>query len=151
MNEFIDNQISIVQKEFDYECEEISVLQKNYSPKALQKFGLALAGLRIVSSRSGYGGKKFVQFTYLLVQNLKFSFQCILDLESSIAGSKLISNSFRTGDIVGFRSFMLSNKNKHDNEASNEITGIVIKVGEFKISISTENEIPSEWKDLCSM
>ncbi|OMJ22017.1 DNA polymerase alpha-associated DNA helicase A [Smittium culicis] len=116
MNEFIDNQISIVQKEFDYECEEISILQKNYSPKALQKFGLALA-----------------------------------DLESSIAGSKLISNSFRTGDIVGFRSFMLSSKNKQNDEASNEITGIVIKVGEFKISISTENEIPTEWKDLCSI
>ncbi|PVU85644.1 hypothetical protein BB559_006899 [Furculomyces boomerangus] len=98
MEKFIQNQLEMINKEFDYELEETKLLQKNYSPKHLQKFGLAL---------------------------------------------------FKTGDIVGIQGKSDNEKLKEDKDE--KLSGIVLRSNEYKISISTENEIPSDWRDTCTI
>ncbi|PVU99695.1 hypothetical protein BB559_000504, partial [Furculomyces boomerangus] len=130
MEKFIQNQLEMINKEFDYELEETKLLQKNYSPKHLQKFGLALVNLRITLVKSGLGGKN------------------IIELEAFVNSNKLPQNQFKTGDIVGIQGKSDNEKLKEDKDE--KLSGIVLRSNEYKISISTENEIPSDWRDTCT-
>ncbi|PVU95491.1 hypothetical protein BB561_001785 [Smittium simulii] len=134
MEIFLEHQQKLLQKEFDCELQELEFLQKNYSTKFLQKYGLALAGLRLTGVKSGLGGKE------------------ILTLEPLVTGNKLAANQFKTGDVVELNNIGDKAKTAQGQDSNkSKISGIVIRITDYKILISTDQEFPAEWKDICSV
>ncbi|PVU93437.1 hypothetical protein BB559_003279, partial [Furculomyces boomerangus] len=70
-------------------------------------------------------------------------------LEAFVNSNKLPQNQFKTGDIVGIQGKSDNEKLKEDKDE--KLSGIVLRSNEYKISISTENEIPSDWRDTCTI
>ncbi|PVU99700.1 hypothetical protein BB559_000479 [Furculomyces boomerangus] len=130
MEKFVQRQLVLINKEFQCYLKEMKHLRKDESPIGLQKVGLALINLRIISQENG------------------FLDTIDVELEASISSNRLPQNQFKVDDLVIFQAKADEKKSKDDD---NLLSGVVLKSNDYKISISTDNEIPYEWNNICTI
>ncbi|PVZ96452.1 hypothetical protein BB558_007672 [Smittium angustum] len=130
MEKFVQRQLVLINKEFQCYLKEMKHLRKDESPIGLQKVGLALINLRIISQENG------------------FLDTIDVELEASISSNRLPQNQFKVGDLVIFQAKADEKKSKDDE---NLLSGVVLKSNDYKISISTDDEIPYEWNNICTI
>ncbi|PVZ98715.1 hypothetical protein BB558_005277, partial [Smittium angustum] len=130
MEKSVQRQLVLINKEFQCYLKEMKHLRKDESPIGLQKVGLALINLRIISQENG------------------FLDTIDVELEASISSNRLPQNQFKVGDLVIFQAKADEKKSKDDE---NLLSGVVLKSNDYKISISTDDEIPYEWNNICTI
>ncbi|XP_069595432.1 DNA-binding protein SMUBP-2 [Ranitomeya imitator] len=125
MEEFVKNQLELLQEEREAEIEETRVWQESVSLKELQRKGVCLLKLQVANQSTGLYGRLLVSFT-----PWKYG-----------AESVLPTNRFGSGDIVGL----------YDSSAPKEAiaTGIVSGITQKSISVAFD-EANSETLNLGS-
>lgn len=83
---FATTQLALLDAELQSELSETSSLISNTSPTSLQRAGIAITNLSLVSQRTGLGGKTVVELGP--------------DSATSNAEGELAEHGIRTGDIV---------------------------------------------------
>jgi DNA polymerase alpha-associated DNA helicase A len=125
--DFATAQIELLQKELDAELAESSAQTSTLPPVALQRAGVAILGLAISSTRTGFGGKT------------------VLELEPDAATSNSASlpeHGIRVGDVVRVQSMVSgSAKKKEKSEAETAgCNGVISKVTESRISVALDKD-----------
>ncbi|KAJ1929057.1 hypothetical protein IWQ60_001502 [Tieghemiomyces parasiticus] len=140
---FVCHHAALVDRERAEELETTSQVLQTWSPLQLQKLGFALIGLHVTGMRTGLGGRT------------------LIDLET-LYGGPLPPHQIRAGDIVSLEASHADQVNKTaksasksavatENGVSRLVSGVVYRIREGKIIVSTADEIPAGWNDRCTI
>ncbi|KAJ2901949.1 hypothetical protein GGI21_004622, partial [Coemansia aciculifera] len=141
--EFAKTHLELVENERTYEIEQSQALISGLVPTHLQRLGFALVGLRVISTRTGLGGKT------------------LLTLEAAVMSDPLPPTSLRSGDIVGLSAPGGHKPGKQTadrpdaQQQGTQLSGVVTQVSESKIVVAVGGddggEIPEEWHERCTV
>jgi DNA polymerase alpha-associated DNA helicase A len=125
---FATTQLSLLDAELQSELSETSSLISNTSPTALQRAGIAITNLTLISQRTGLGGKTVVE----------------LGPDSATANSdgELPEHGVRTGDIVAVAEQPAGSARKREVrelEAKGS-RGVVTRVGRAAVWVALDGE-----------
>ncbi|KAI9724705.1 MAG: hypothetical protein M1828_003574 [Chrysothrix sp. TS-e1954] len=123
---FATTQLALLDRELQAELDETASLATQSSPTTLQRAGLAILNLHVVSQRTGLGGRSVLD----------------LQLDPAIGHTELPEHGIRVGDIVGLKeSIGGAAKKKEKNEVeSKSLDGVVVKVSTSSVNVALEKE-----------
>ncbi|KAK4673234.1 hypothetical protein QC763_110050 [Podospora pseudopauciseta] len=124
---FASTQISLLAAELQAEVDETSMLVSLHSPTALQRAGVALTNLAVLSQRTGLGGKTVVEV------GPDGAFSCSGDLPE---------HGIRSGDIVLLAEQpAASGKKREVKELERKgVKGVVTRVGRQGLGVAVEED-----------
>jgi DNA polymerase alpha-associated DNA helicase A len=123
ISSFATAQLALLAAELDTELAESAAQTTSRSPLALQRAGVAIAGLTAGASRTGLGGRT------------------VLDLEPDGAtnpGGCLPEHGVRVGDIVRVLPMAAGAARKADETAG--VDGVAARVGNARVCVALERE-----------
>ncbi|KAI9493302.1 P-loop containing nucleoside triphosphate hydrolase protein [Zychaea mexicana] len=134
MEEFINHQINLVEKEKQVDVEDTLKMLSSFTPVQLQKRGVALIGLKVTGMRTGLGGKS------------------LIDLElgnPSKVPPTFPPHKISTGDIVGLDEYKKDKQTK--NKLGSQYSGVVLRATDTKITVALgyDVELPPEVQERC--
>ncbi|KAJ1910320.1 hypothetical protein H4219_006238, partial [Mycoemilia scoparia] len=161
--QFLEEHIKLIDQERDYEIKETAILHSQWSATQLQRLGFALVGLRITGIRTGMGGKSLIDLEPPEIGTETFMPHHlrsgdIVRLEDSFSSSS--SSSSATAATAGGGSgskpkIKLGNSGSKNISCGDEreISGVIFRSTDKKIvvALSKDTEIPSSWKERCSI
>ena len=123
---FAASQLALLEVEHSAEIEETAILTAAHAPIVLQRAGLALLNLHVVSQRTGFAGRT----------------QIDLALDPTIANGDLPEHGLSSGDLCAVAEQPKGSEKKRDREVieAKKVTGVVQRVRREDISVALDKD-----------
>ncbi|KAL2920015.1 Vacuolar protein sorting-associated protein 41 [Polyrhizophydium stewartii] len=160
--DFINHQLSLIEKERRTEIEQVAALHAVYTPQDLQRRGVALLSLRVTGIRSGLGGRTPHSLSTATLDRL-------VDLEPGASGANALPpHKFRVGDIVALDEQVSSGRGagaaskkraaaagssapSKDGDEAVSVSGVVYRVTDSVVTIAFKDDLPDKLPDKCRL
>lgn len=131
---FAQTQLTLLAAEQETEIAETTSLIASRTPAALQRAGVALTNLEVVSQRTGMGGRTVFELGPDVATSSS---------SASTAGvGELPEHGLRTGDIVLVAGQPAGSAKKREVREleKNGVRGVVVKVGKSSVQVAVDSE-----------
>ncbi|CAK4032268.1 DNA helicase [Lecanosticta acicola] len=124
---FATRQLSLLDAELQAELAETQLLTSTHAPTTLQRAGLALLNLTVVSQRTGLGGKTLLE----------------LGIDAAVStGGELPEHGLRVGDICGVAEQPKGAERKKEREGMEKrgVEGVVTRTNKTSVTVALDRE-----------